>query len=162
MNNPPNWMNELKLPRHEMKRNQKNRKILILRLDKLLFYLFISFSGRRNSPYFSSQGRPFRSCEDFAQQICRCRGCWCGKISQYTLNHSDTNTFAFSFKSFAVLKSLWTIQNMPILLPVSSLWNKRKETELTFIYWNISFQTSRGIGKHHCAISIECVCLVSQ
>lgn len=121
-------MNELKLLRHEMKRNQKTRKIWILLLDKLLmFHFFISFLGRWNSPYFSRQGRPFRGGEDFAQQICRCRGCRCGKFSQCMLNHSDTNAFAFSFKSFAVLKSLWTLQIMPILLLVSSLWNKRKE-----------------------------------
>ena len=50
------------------------------------------------------------------------------------LNHSDTNTVAFFFKSFAALKSLKPIQIMPILLPVFSLWNKTKEADLTFIY----------------------------
>lgn len=72
-----------------------------------------------------------------------------------TSNQSDTNavTFFFGFAAFS----------MAVLLPVSSLWNKRKEAELTVIYLLKHFiSTSRGFGKHLCVISIECVCLVFQ
>lgn len=121
---------------------ENSRKIWILLLDKVLFYLML-FRFQEGETVLISAAR------DGHLEVVRTLLSKYADVEAADVVSSpctrwtiliQTLQLKFSFKSFAAFMSLWTIQIMPILLPVSSLWNKRKETELAFIYWNITFQ----------------------